>query len=62
MKKKYWTAGIILFLAGGFIWLTVNKQQKSKGQATPSDTLVCLPIPVMKFGLPVDSFQIEQSR
>ncbi|PTN08652.1 M23 family metallopeptidase [Mangrovibacterium marinum] len=58
--KKYWVEGVFVVAAVALvIWIFIQKGKTDTPAPQPEAEEVVVPEPVFKFGLPVDSFQID---
>ncbi len=63
--KKHWGKGLtaILIICGAIlgVWYFQSAEKEKKHEAEVAEEIAPIPEPVLKFGLPVDSFVIEQA-
>lgn len=60
--KKYWVEGIFVVAAIVLVtWIFIQKGEKDSQKPQPEEEVV-IPEPVLKFGLAVDSFYIEEGK
>lgn len=59
--KKYWAEGIFVLLGIALTtWIFINKQEGETFEEIKEE-IVEIPEPVLKFGLPIDSFSVESA-